>query len=603
MAYSSLAQYIETLRNSGELIEITEFVNTNLEITEIADRFSKQNGKSNKALLFTNTGTNYSVFINGFGSEARINKALGTTHLDEPKDRIQSLFSKATAPKQSIFEALQMLPLLAELQSWMPKYKKGKGACQQVIETSVDLNSLPILTCWPHDGGKFITLPMVITKHPITGMRNVGMYRMQIIDKQTSAMHWHLHKTGANHFRAYKEAEKRMPVAVSLGGDPAHTFAATAPLPENIDEFMLSGFLRKKHVELVRCITCDLHVPSDADIVIEGYVDTTEDLFLEGPFGDHTGFYSLPDMYPKFHVTCITHKNKAIYPTTIVGIPPMEDAWIGKATERIFLAPIKLLLIPELIDYWMPFEGVAHNLVIAQIKKQFAGQAQKVMNTFWGAGQMMFNKTLIIIDEHTELKPESICNALLHNCSVAHDIITSKGPLDVLDHAAPQTGFGSKIGFDATQKLEAESTHSQVSYTSLLKIIPCNITDTVEVVCATEPHDGSKFYVLCDDTLEVSDVSTIVWHVLNNINPQTDCTKHIINNLDVFIIDGRTKQQEKTQRDWPTPVIMNEETISEIDKKWKSLNCGDFIESPSNTYKTLVSRNSAWLYSHSHTNK
>ncbi len=601
MAYSSLSQYIQILRDCGELIEITEFVNPHLEITEIADRFSKQEGTKNKAILCTNTGTGFPLFINGFGSETRINKALGTKHLDEPKERIQSLFSKATAPKQSILEALKMLPLLSELQSWMPKYKKGKGACQEVIESNVDLSKLPILTCWPHDGGKFITLPMVITKLPETGIRNVGMYRMQVIDNTTTAMHWHLHKTGANHYNAYKQLGTRMPVAVALGGDPAHTFAATAPLPENIDEYMLSGFLRKKHVELVKCITCDLHVPADADIVLEGYVDITEDLFLEGPFGDHTGFYSLPDMYPKFHITCITHKKYAIYPTTIVGIPPMEDAWIGKATERIFLAPIKLLLVPELLDYWMPFEGVAHNLVIARIQKKYAGQAQKVMSTLWGAGQMMFNKTLIVIDEHTEMNPEAICNALLHHCNINRDIHIHSGPLDVLDHAAPHTGFGSKIGFDATQKLDSECDTDATLYDSLYTIIPCNIHDTKEQACA-QSTNISKFYILCDATLDKTDTTTIVWHVLNNIHPQIDCTLEKINTTNVFVIDGRTKPQTKTTRDWPTPVIMDSKTIAKVDERWQSLQIGEFIPSPSKKYTALAQTNSAWYYSHSQSN-
>lgn len=599
MAYSSLAEYIEFLKSKDELIEIHEFVNPILEITEITDRFSKQNSQKNKALLFSNTGTLFPVFINGFGSDTRINMALSTTHLDEPKERIQQLFEKAVAPKHSIFDALKMLPLLHELQKWMPKYKKGKGACQHIIQTNVSLDSLPILQCWPHDGGKFITLPMVITKHPITGIRNVGMYRMQVIDSTNTAMHWHLHKTGANHYKAYKELGIRMPVSVALGGDPSHTFAATAPLPENVDEFMLSGFLRRKHVELVQCITNELYVPADADIVLEGYIDTTEELFFEGPFGDHTGFYSLPDFYPTFHVTCITYKKNAIYPTTIVGIPPMEDAWIGKATERIFLAPIKLLLVPELIDYWMPFEGVAHNLVIAKIQKQYAGQAYKVMNTLWGAGQMMFNKTLIIIDENTEMNIDAICNAIFAYCNVQHDIYLSKGPLDVLDHAAPQTGFGSKIGIDATKKLLTEIQDSANIYTNLYSIIPCDQHETIGTICNSLENIFSKFIILCDKTLEIHNISTKVWHILNNINPLEDCQHITLHNTSVLLIDGRTKPQERTKRDWPNPVIMDEKTIQHIDEQWLNYGIGATLPSPSKQYSSLSQNNSAWLYSHS----
>lgn len=596
MAYKGLHDYIHTLRTQGELIEIDNFINPNLEITEITDRISKQEGGKNKALLFTNTGTDFPLLINGFGSESRINLALNAPHLQHHAERIFSLFSKTTAPKQSLSDALKMLPLLAELKSWMPKIKKGKGDCQAIIHTEPNLHTLPILTCWPHDGGKFITLPMVITKHPETGIRNVGMYRMQVIDGNTTAMHWHLHKTGANHYKAYKEKKERMPIAVALGGDPSHTFSATAPLPENIDEFMLSGFLRQKSVELVKCITQDIYVPADADIIIEGYVDPQEELFYEGPFGDHTGFYSLPDYFPKFHITCITHKKQAVYPATIVGIPPMEDAWIGKATERIFLAPIKLLLAPELLDYWMPFEGVAHNLVIAQIKKEFAGQAQKVINTLWGAGQMMFNKSIIIIDQNSSTSIEAICSAIMNNCTIQEDIIIQKGPLDILDHAAPITGYGSKIGIDATQKTYNTPTNKE--YDTLYEIIYADIDEDTEKIIESQASQLAKFYIICDKALENCNANTIIWHVLGNLNPIKDCIFIAHKGTDSLRIDGRTKPQNYTQRDWPTPVVSSQETIDTIDEKWDSIGIGEFIPSPSNHYKQLVQKESAWYYSH-----
>ena len=595
MPYKSLQEYIAALHRQSEIIEVHEAVSTELEITEIADRFSKQDAAHNKALLFTNTGTKFPVFINGFGSARRMAMALSASDLDEPRRRIEALFSQLMSPKESLYDKLKMLPLLSELSAWMPKKIRGKAACQEYVQHNPNLNDLPILKCWQHDGGKFITLPMVITEHPTLGARNVGMYRMQVVNQNTTAMHWHTHKTGANHYEAYKKLGRTMPVAVALGGDPAHTFSATAPLPENIDEFMLSGFLRQRHVELTKCVTNDLYVPADADFVIEGYVDPTEEKFLEGPFGDHTGFYSLPDYYPLFHVTCITHRKNAIYPATIVGIPPMEDAWIGKATERIFLAPIRLLMVPEMIDYAMPFEGVAHNLVIVKIRKTFAGQAFKVMNTLWGAGQMMFNKCLIVVDEECDVhNPQEIVNAVLCNCAVATDVLITKGPLDVLDHAAPQTGFGSKIGFDATRKtLEKQETLSQ-NYT----LAAHDIAVPFGEICAQKP--SANFIIIHDNALKNTDFAPIVWHVLNNIDPQNDCK--IINNTQL-IIDGRTKIPATAPREWPTPVVSNAETIAAVDALWSKAFTVPCISSPSLAYQKLVYVDSAWFVRNGGENK
>ncbi len=604
MAHKSLQQYIAELQKQGELIEIRERVNTELEITEIADRFSKQDAGSNKALLFTNTGTLFPVFINGFGSEQRMAMALSASNLDEPCRRIEALFSQVMSPKESLWDKLKMLPLLSELNTWMPKKIRGKAACQECIQHNPNLNDLPILKCWQHDGGKFITLPMVITQHPTLGIRNVGMYRMQVINENSTAMHWHTHKTGANHYEAYKKLGQKMPVSVALGGDPAHTFSATAPLPENIDEFMLSGFLRQRHVELVKCVTNDLYVPADADFIIEGYVDPAEEKFLEGPFGDHTGFYSLPDYYPVFHVTCITHKKKAIYPATIVGIPPMEDAWIGKATERIFLAPIRLLMVPEMIDYAMPFEGVAHNLVIVKIRKTFAGQAFKVMNTLWGAGQMMFNKCLVVVDENCNIEnPQEIVNAVMRNCTISTDILITKGPLDVLDHAAPNVGFGSKIGFDATDKtlenvrhcgLDLQSPHYLCEIAGQARndvsIVAHDISTPFSEICAQKPT--GNFTIIHDQVIENTDFGTIVWHVLNNIDPQNDCK--IIDESHI-IIDGRTKIQGVAPREWPTPVVSSQETIQAVDDLWSKVFSIPLIPSPSLKYQKLVYANSAWF--------
>jgi len=337
MAYQGLRGFIERLEKEGELIRVTVRVDPELEIAEIADRVSKSLG-GGKALFFENNGTGFPLLINAFGSEKRMALALGCDDLDRIGMEIESLFKKLTKPAAGFFDKIRFLPLLSQMASWMPKKISGRGKCQEVVMQKIDLFKLPILKCWPADGGRFITLPCVITRDPDTGSRNVGMYRMQIFGAHLTGMHWHKHKTGARHYAAYKEKGLRMPVSVVIGGDPAYTYAASAPLPDQIDEYLLAGFLRKKRVELVKCLTNDLEVPADADFIIEGYVDPQEELIWEGPFGDHTGFYSLADWYPRFHVTCITHRKDAVYQATVVGIPPQEDAWIGRATERIFLA-------------------------------------------------------------------------------------------------------------------------------------------------------------------------------------------------------------------------------------------------------------------------
>ena len=326
MAYKNLQHFISTLEQAGELLKIKEYVNPKLEIAEITDRISKQNGP---ALLFENTGYHFPLLINSMGTYKRMCMALGVENLDQITNEIEVLFKTLMKPKDNVIEKLKMLPKLSQIASWMPKLKSGRGDCQQVIMQNPDITKLPVLTCWPHDGGPFLTLPVIHTLDPLTGVRNVGMYRMQVFSPQLTAMHWHKHKVSARHFNEYKKLNKKMPVAVTLGGDPVYTYAATAPLPDNIDEYMLAGFLRKKKVELVKCLTLDkatyghdVYVPADADFVIEGYVDPNEELIWEGPFGDHTGYYSLPDFYPRFHITAITHRHDAVYPATIVGIPP-----------------------------------------------------------------------------------------------------------------------------------------------------------------------------------------------------------------------------------------------------------------------------------------
>ena len=447
--YNGLKEYVRFLEEKGELRRISEFVDPVLEIACATDIESKK-PHGGKALLFENTGTAYPVITNMMGSEARIRYALGVETLEGIGAKIDAMVSSVLGGGHGLRDKLKLLPLLGQASSWMPRRHKGHAPCQDAVQYTAQLSQLPILQCWPQDGGRFITLPLVNTVSPVTGARNVGMYRMQVLDDATTGMHWHMHKTGAKHL---SECTHRLPVAVCLGGDPVYSYAATAPLPEGVDEYMLAGFLRGKPVELVKCFTQELMVPADCDFVIEGYVQKSEELFMEGPFGDHMGFYSLEDLYPKFHVTCITHRFDAIYPATVVGIPPMEDKYIQEATEKIFLSPIKLAIAPEVEDLYLPEEGVGHNFAIAKIRKQYEGQAFKVANALWGAGQMMFNKFLLVVDEDLDIRDwDAVFGAISRNVDVTRDLLFSRGPLDVLDHAAPETGLGGKLCIDATRK-------------------------------------------------------------------------------------------------------------------------------------------------------
>ncbi|MBR7115033.1 MAG: menaquinone biosynthesis decarboxylase, partial [Alistipes sp.] len=449
--YSNLREYIDRLEREGELIRIAAPVSTRFEIAELTDRVVKSEG-GGKALLFENTGTEFPVVTNMMGSSRRIAMALGVERLDDISARIDSLLKEALSPKGSLWEKMRALPLLADVAKWFPQSVAGRGACQQVVwqGDEVDLERLPMLHSWEADGGAFVTLPMVNTLDPETGMRNVGMYRMQRLDKRSTGMHWHIHKTGARHYDAYKRLGKRMPVVVTLGGDPAYTYAATAPMPDNMDEYLLAGFLRQRPVRLVKALTCDIRIPEDCDFVIEGYVDPSEEKIIEGDFGDHTGFYSLKDLYPRFHVTCITHRRDAIYPATVVGVPPQEDAYIAEATERIFLAPIRLAVQPEVRDLWMPVEGTAHNLAIVSIDKRYEGQAHKVAQSLWGAGQMMFNKYMLIASAEDNIRSFSALGRLLRRVDLERDMIRTEGILDVLDHATATCGFGGKLAIDLT---------------------------------------------------------------------------------------------------------------------------------------------------------
>ncbi len=620
MAYKNLQHFIFELEKAGELIRIKEYVNPVLEISEITDRISKS--ENNKALLFENTGTNFPVLINSMGSYRRMCMALGVDELDDVKNEIENLFKNLMKPKDNILEKLAMLPKLNQIASWMPKVKNGRGECQEIIVEQPDITAFPILKCWAKDGGNFITLPIIHTKDPNTNIRNVGMYRMQIFDKNLTAMHWHKHKVSARHFNEYKLLGKKMPVAVALGGDPVYTYAATAPLPDNVDEYMLAGFLRKKKVELVRCISQpEIEVPADADIIIEGYVDPSEELIWEGPFGDHTGYYSLPDWYPKFHITGITHRKNAVYPATIVGIPPQEDAWIGKATERIFLAPIKMTMIPEIEDMELPMEGVFHNLTIVKIKKEFAGQAQKVMNAMWGAGQMMFNKILVVVDGDIDIHDyAAVAKYVSENCNPASDIYFSQGPMDVLDHSCSKMGFGGKMCVDGTKKFDEEilndsmaklhndsmntnailekfseiknanfallAKNISVAIFSIEKNKPNYVKDLAQKICALDEMQHVKTIIFVDANIDVSSIADVLWRSCNN----ADARRDIYISAEKLIVDGttKTKQFDNFDRDWPNILVHDDTTIKAVDEKWSSLGLGDFISSPSLKYKNQM---------------
>ncbi|MCX6306172.1 MAG: menaquinone biosynthesis decarboxylase [Bacteroidetes bacterium] len=631
MAFKSLSHFIQALEANRELVRIREYVSPNLEITEIADRMVKNGGR---ALLFENTGTQFPLLINAFASDRRICLALGVNSLADIETDLARLMKDILGPRASFLDKLKLLPTLQEVASWMPKSVSRRGACQEIVMDKPDLTKIPVLTCWPADGGPFITLPGVHTVDPQTGMRNLGMYRMQVFSPEMTGMHWHLHKGSARHYHQYKAMGKRMPVSVTLGGDPVYTYAATAPLPENLDEYLLAGFLRKKKVELVKCLTNNLEVPSDVDFVIEGYVDPGEELILEGPFGDHTGYYSLADYYPRFHVTCITHRKNAVYPATIVGIPPQEDGWIGKATERIFLMPIRMTVAPEVTGMHMPVEGVFHNITLVSINKEYPGQAIKIISSLWGAGQMMFNKIMAVTDKEVELTDYlELAKTISANVDPVSDIHFLRGPVDILDHASSRFAYGSKMGIDATRKFPQELNDllplppspsrggdgGEVFSPDLQKLFPeirgirsdlpgRGISLVIVAVRKSKKHHihslaaellgkghiaGVKFILFVDDLLNLASLSQLVWISANNLDPIRDC----------FYIDAepgvkipalcmdatrKTREFDDFQRDWPNVIVMDDQTIRAVDEKWPRLELGPLIPSPSIEYKSLV---------------
>ena len=461
MALDNLRAFIGAIDAAGELVRVDRPVSVDRTVTEIADRCMKSPG-GGPALVFQHPtlvaagASRYPLAVNLFGSERRMALALGVDCLDEVGDALAALLNLKVP--DTLFGKLAMLPQLAEVAKFPPKTTGGRAPCQEIVirGPDVDLGQLPIPICWPEDGGPYITLPGVITRDPKTGVRNVGMYRIQVIGRNEVAMHWQRHKVGAAHWRELAARGETMPVAIALGGDPASIYAASAPLPPSIDEFLFAGFLRKEPVRLVKAVTSDLEVPAEAEFVLEGHIDPREDLVLEGPFGDHTGFYSLADRYPKVHITALTMRAEPIWPHTIVGRPPMEDYYLGHATERIFL-PLLKLTIPEIVDIHMPAEGIFHNLVFVSIDKQYPGQAYKVMNGLWGQGLMSLAKVIVVLDKDVNVRdPKEAWWVALNHIDPERDVRFTMGPIDVLDHASRGFTFGSKMGIDGTRKWKEE---------------------------------------------------------------------------------------------------------------------------------------------------
>lgn len=606
----NLREYITKLESAGELIRIGTSVSSLYEIAELTDRQAKSpNG--GKALLFEKTDKGFPVLTNMMGSERRISMALG---IDKPEDitvRIESLLKQVTTPKDSIGDQLKMLPLLGEVARWFPKKLKRKGECQQVIlrgeEASLDI--IPILKSWGCDGGRFVTLPMVNTLDPQTGIRNVGMYRMQVFDSHTTGMHWHRHKTGARHYDGYKAAGKLMPVSVAIGGDPAYTYAATAPMPDNMDEYLLAGFLRKKPVKLVKCITNDIYVPDDCDFVIEGYVDPSEPLVVEGDFGDHTGFYSLTDLYPRFHVTAITHRKDAVYPATVVGVPPQEDAYISIATERIFLAPIRLVMQPEIVDMTMPAAGTSHNIAIISMGSRYKGQATKVTQGMWSAGQMMFNKYLVLTPATTDVRNSEQIASLLRNCDPQQSVIRGEGIYDVLDHATATCGYGGKLALNLTEVVSTERKAAVaenitlpegitlrtefVEKWSTLLLFADNCAEVDLEAIARQSGINCNFIALFDTRAEEFSAEELLWIAAANTDPNRDLA--LVENR--LTIDARAKVPGVANNParFPNVVTSTEDVIELVDSRWEEYGIGEIIPSPSRKYrKLLLSNKASW---------
>ena len=561
MSYKDLPQFLKALEKNNDLLTIDIPVNSELEITEITDRVSKSYGQ---ALLFTNVNhSKYPLVINTLGTYERLSMGLGVHNLDEIAEQIDDFMNLSAYA--SLIGKIKALPKLAPLPFIFPRTVKS-APCQEVIEEP-DLDQLPIIKCWPQDGGKYITLPLVFTKDPETGQQNVGMYRLQVYDKNTTGMHWHLHKDGKEIYEKYRKLGRKMPVCVALGCDPATIYASTAPLPKMIDEILFAGYLKKRPVELVKALTCDIKVPAHAEFILEGYVDLDEER-LEGPFGDHTGYYSLADMYPVFHITKLTRKRNPIYPTTIVGKPPMEDCYLGKATERIFL-PLMKIQCPEIKDIDFPLEGVFHNCAIISIKKAFPLHANKAMYALWGLGQMMYTKMLIIVDETVNVHNyQAVLESMVIHANEKRHYIISEGPLDALDHASNRAFQGYRLGIDATTKLPLEAS-APIDTTDF------DLTTYFKVLSTTQAKkeldiQKERYCIIVDDDIQTDDYSTVSWKVFNNIDANRDITFKELKNGKICLIINATKKgpEDGLLRPWPDDIKMSNEIQNLVTEKW-----------------------------------
>ncbi len=605
MQYRSLWDFVKVLSAEGELIRTQAHVSSCLEITEIADREAKRPG-GGKALLFERVeGSSFPVLINAFGSERRVALALGVERPEVLGDRLREILEQA--PPETLGEKISLLGKTVALGGYFPRLvKMSRPPCQTVVLTGdkVDLTQLPVLTCWPGDAGPFITLPVVFTKSLLMGRRNAGMYRMQVFDRNTTGMHWHVHKDGARHFREYRKAGKRMEVAVAIGTDPAITYAATAPLPPGIDEMLLAGFIRQEPVKMVKGITVDIEVPADAEIVLEGYIDPAERQ-QEGPFGDHTGYYSLADEYPVFHVTAITHRSNALYSATVVGRPPMEDCYLASVTERLFL-PLLRTVLPEIRDYWMPWEGVFHNATVVAVDKEYPGQARKVACGLWGSGQMSFCKVVVAVDGETRLRDgKALLSKILNTIDLTSDVFFTEGVLDVLDHSAPNPLFGGKMGVDATARTVAEPPRqplavpgktpgAQELLAGLKKLdagfLSCRVlfADTAHPLVLLgvreDERKGGRFFtgflaagnvvpphciaVLFDAEVNMDDDSLLLWKAFNNVDPLRDIA---IRKTGAVIDATRKGVADGHNRPWPEDAVMSPEMRKRVTERSEEL--------------------------------
>ncbi len=590
--FRNLRAYLEALEKRGELKRVRVPVSAELEITEIADRMVKSGGP---ALLFERVvGKDFLVAIGLFGTRERTAFALGVGELDDLARKVERLLD-LKAGEGGLSALMGLLPKLPLLRGFFPRRVRRAPVQEVVLKgEAVDLTRLPVLKCWPLDGGPFITLPLVITKDPETGELNLGMYRMQVLDRRSTAMHWQLHKVGRRHLEKARKLGQKLPVAVALGGDPVLTYAATAPLPPlpGVSEFHLAGFLRGAPVELAQGVTVDLPVPAEAEIVLEGYIDPEEPLVEEGPFGDHTGFYTPIDLYPRFHVTAITHRRDAIYPATIVGVPPMEDAYLIEATERLFLPALRLVL-PEIADYHMPPEGVAHNWVNVALRKEFPGQAYKVAYGMLGLGQMMFAKVLVAVDEEVPVKPGfSALQEALSHALPGRDTLLLRGPMDVLDHSSRAFAYGGKLFIDGTRKLPEEG--GEVPFTprahahlpqepealaqrqwpgvwgvALRKERPFQAFALAERLLRHPESAGIRLLLLADPDTALTP-EELLWAVLNNIDPERDA--RVLPGVEgpVLVLDGTRKlPEEGFTRVWPERIQMDPKVKALVEARWR----------------------------------